>query len=202
VKILIACEYSGIVRDAFIKKGHEALSCDLLPTESYGPHYQGNVMDVIDRGWDMMIAHPPCTHFSKAGAWAWKFKKQKQLEGLEFVRALFYAPIDKIAIENPIGWLNTHWMKPSQIIHPFYFGDPWMKETCFWLKNLPPLRYSINGDLFNQKTAVEPLGNWVKPGNKRPHRRFDKVKEGGGGNPKERARFFPAIAAAMADQWG
>lgn len=201
MRILVACEYSGTVRDAFISKGHNAISCDILDTEAKGPHYKGNVMDIISENWDMMIAHPPCTHLSKAGGWAWKYKAKEQQEAFNFVLQLWNAPIKRIAIENPIGWLNSHWMRPNQIIHPYYFGDPWMKETCLWLKNLPPLMYSIAGDLFQQKTAVQPLGNWVKPGNNRPHRRFNDVKEGGKANAKERSRFFPSMAKAMAEQW-
>lgn len=193
---MVACEYSGIVRDAFLARGHHAMSCDLLPTESPGPHYQGDVRDVLKLDcWDLMVAHPPCTHLSKAGGWAWKFKAQEQAEALAFVRLLLSAPIPRVCIENPVGRINTAIRKPDQKIHPWQFGDPWMKETCLWLRNLPPL-------LCLTEAPVEPIGNWVKPGNKRPHRRFDGVKEGGGGNAHQRSKFFPGIARAMADQWG
>lgn len=193
LKVLIACEYSGTVRDAFIAKGHHAVSCDLLPTEKPGPHYLGSVLDILHRGWDMMIAHPPCTHLSKAGAWCWKHKANEQAEAYQFVLQLWSSGIPMIALENPVGWLNTNWMRPTQIIHPFQFGDPWMKETCLWLKGLPQLR---------DTNRVEPEGHWVKPGNKRPHRRFDHVPEGGNGNAKDRSKTFQGIAEAMADQWG
>lgn len=202
MKILVACEYSGTVRDAFIKSGHDAMSCDILPTESNGPHYKGSIFDILDQNWDMMIAHPPCTDLSKAGGWCWKFKQQEQQKAFEFVKKIWGAPIKKICIENPIGWLNTNWQPPDQIIHPHYFGDPWMKETCLWLKGLPKLMWSTETTLFYEKTSVEPIGNWVKPGNNRPHRKFNAIKEGGKGSAKERARFFPAIAQAMAEQWG
>lgn len=202
MKILIACEYSGTVRDAFAAKGHYAMSCDLLPTETNGHHYQGDIFDVLYEDWDLMIAHPPCTHLSKAGGWCWKFKQQEQQESVEFVKKLWDTKIKKICIENPIGFLNTNWKSPSQIIHPYYFGDPWMKETCIWLKGLPKLLWSSESTLFYEKTNVEPIGNWVKPGNNRPHRKFNSIKEGGKGLAKERARFFPRIAEAMANQWG
>jgi hypothetical protein len=130
---------------------------------------------------------------SKAGAWCWKHKQKEQAEALEFVRKLLSFPVPKIALENPIGKINTAIRKPDQIIHPWMFGDPWMKETCLWLKNLPLLLLT---------SIVEPGGNWVKPGNKRPWRRFDDVPEGGRRNAHDRSRTFPGIAEAMAEQWG
>ncbi len=140
-----------------------------------------------------MIAHPPCTHLSKAGGWCWKYKQKEQKEALDFVLTLMNAPIQFIAIENPVGKINTAIRKPDQIIHPWQFGDPWMKETCLWLKNLP---------LLVPTNIVTPTGNWVKPGNNRPHRRFNDVPEGGRGNSHERSRSFQGIANAMAQQWG
>ncbi|RJO60778.1 MAG: DNA cytosine methyltransferase [Dehalococcoidia bacterium] len=196
MKVLVACEFSGVVRDAFLKRGHDAWSCDLLPCESPigARHYQGDVLSMIDFSkFDLMIAHPPCTHLSKAGAWCWKFKEQEQREALDFVRKLLEAPVLRICLENPVGKINTAVRKPDQIIHPWMFGDPWLKETCLWLKDLPVLRAT---------NKVEPQGNWVKPGNKRPWRRFDAVPEGGRGNTKDRSRSFQGIAEAMADQWG
>ena len=195
MKILIACEFSGIVRDAFIAKGHDAMSCDLLPTERPGPHYQGDVLDILDEGWDMMIAFPPCTKLSKAGAANWKKPGQKELQrqALIFVHTLMDAPIEKIAIENPVGKINSAIRKPDQRIQPYHFGEPWTKETCLWLKNIPPLIAT---------NVIAPKGNWVKPGNVRPHRRFYEVPEGGKRDPKIRSLTFPGIAAAMADQWG
>src|SRR5574343_1301681 len=135
MKILIACEYSGVVRDAFIKLGHEAMSCDLLPTDAPGPHYQGDVMDVLGAGWDLMIAHPPCTHLAVSGARWFKDKQQEQQEALDFVRTLMDAPIPKIAIENPISIISSKIRKPNQIIQPWMFGHGETKATCLWLKN-------------------------------------------------------------------
>lgn len=194
MKILVACEYSGRVRDAFIAKGHHAVSCDMLPTESFGPHYQGDVTKILGWGWDMMIAFPPCTHLSKAGAAHWKkpHKQKAQTEALDFVRMLLDAPINFICIENPVGKISTAIMPPTQKIQPYEFGHPWLKETCLWLKNLPPLMPT---------QVVEPKGNWVKPGNNRPHRRFNDVPEGGRNNWKDRSLTFEGIANAMADQW-
>lgn len=200
--ILIACEKSRRVAAVFEKLGHNAISCDILPAEQLGKHIQDDVLNHLDDGWDIMIAFPPCTHFSKAGGWCWKYKDSEIKESLKFIEALWEAPIDRICIENPTGWLNTHWKPPSQIIHPYYFGDPWLKETCLWLKNLPTLTYVLKDDMFYQATAVEPKGNWVKPGNKRPWRRFDNVAEGGQGNTTDRSRTFPMVAQAMGMQWG
>jgi hypothetical protein len=139
MKVLIACEFSGIVRDAFIKRGHDAMSCDLLPSESPGPHYQGDVMQIIDRGLDLMIAHPPCTHLAVSGARWFKEKKVEQAEAIAFFMMLACAPIDKICIENPVSIMSTQWRKPDQIIQPWQFGHGETKATCLWLKNLPKL---------------------------------------------------------------
>jgi hypothetical protein len=139
MRVLVACEYSGRVRDAFIARGHEALSCDLLPTDTLGPHHQGPVEDVLNDGWDVMIAHPPCTHLAVSGA-RWFHKKQKeQAEALDFVRLLLNAPIPKIALENPISVISSKIRKPDQIIQPWMFGHGETKATCLWLKNLKPL---------------------------------------------------------------
>ena len=138
-KVLVACEYSGRVRDAFIKQGCDAVSCDLLPTDQQGPHYQGNVLDIIHDGWDLMVAHPPCTHLAVSGA-RWFHKKQKeQAEALDFVRILMEAPIKHIALENPISIISSKIRKPDQIIQPWMFGHGETKATCLWLKNLPNL---------------------------------------------------------------
>lgn len=144
MRVLVACEYSGRVRDAFIKKGHIAVSCDLLDTEQEGPHYKGDVFDIINDNWDLMIAHPPCTYLCSSGARWWKDEKRQllQKEAIAFVLRLYSAPIDKIAIENPIGILSTAWKKPSQIIQPWQFGHGETKATCLWLKNLPLLKPS------------------------------------------------------------
>jgi site-specific DNA-cytosine methylase len=141
MRVLVACEYSGVVRDAFTAKGHFAMSSDLLPTESPGPHYQGDVMEIINDGWDLLIAFPPCTHLANAGG-AWFEQKRKdgrQRQGVDFFMRMVNAPIKKIAVENPQGIMSTMFRKPDQIIHPYYFGDPKKKATCLWLKNLPRL---------------------------------------------------------------
>ena len=139
MRILVACEYSGTVRDAFRALGHDAMSCDLLPTERPGPHYQGSVLDILDDGWDMMIAHPPCTHLAVSGARWWKDKQAEQAAALDFVRLLMAAPIPRIAIENPVSIISTAIRKPDQIVQPWQFGHEATKTTCLWLKGLPLL---------------------------------------------------------------
>jgi hypothetical protein len=154
VRVLVACEYSGRVRDAFIAAGHDAMSCDLLPSEATGPHYQGDVFDVIGDGWDLMIAHPPCTYLTIAAEWAYKEEQTKRIkpgtligkarreareEAIKFVMALATAPIERIAIENPVGVLSTVWREPDQFIQPYEYGDDASKKTCIWLKQLPRL---------------------------------------------------------------
>jgi len=202
MKAIVWCEKSQRVAKALCEAGVDARSCDILPCEhpEWGiPHIQDDALNHLT-GYDLAIGHPPCTHLSKAGGWCWKYKEREQLEAFRFVLRLWEAPIQRIAIENPIGWLNTHWMPPSQIIHPYYFGDPYLKETCLWLKNLPLLTYVLQDDMFYKATAVEPIANWVKPGNIR-NRRFNRVPEGGNRNSKDRSRMFPKVAEAMATQW-
>jgi hypothetical protein len=154
MKVLVACEYSGRVRDAFIAAGHEAVSCDLLPSEATGQHYQGDVLELLDRGWDLMIAHPPCTYLTVSAEWAYKDVQTKKMkpstligqarrdareEAIRFVMALANAPIPRIAIENPVGVLSTRWREPDQFIQPYEYGDDASKKTCLWLKGLPRL---------------------------------------------------------------
>jgi hypothetical protein len=141
MRVLIACEYSGTVRDAFIAQGHDAMSCDLLPSDRPGPHYQGDIVDILGDDWDLMVAHPPCTHLAVSGA---KHFKEKQADGrqtaaLEFVRMLMDAPIPRICVENPVSIISTKIRKPDQIIQPWQFGHEATKTTCLWLKGLPPL---------------------------------------------------------------
>lgn len=188
MKVLVACEYSGTVRDAFLKKGHEAVSCDLLPTDSLGPHYEGSVLDILDSGWDLMIAHPPCTHLAVSGAKWFKDKKEVQEEALEFVRRLLDAPINKIALENPVSIISTRIRKPDQIIQPWQFGHEAQKKTCLWLKNLSPL----------EPTNIVGRGEfYISPrGHKLPKWYSDNT------NPKFRSKTFQGIADAMATQWG
>jgi len=198
MKVLIGCEYSGIVRDAFIAKGHDAMSCDLLPTEKPGPHYQGDITDILDEDWDMMIAFPPCTHLAVSGA-AWfeeKIKDGRQQEGIDFFMSMVNAPINKIAIENPIGIMSGVYRKPDQIIHPYYFGDLETKATCLWLKNLPPLEHFPQDDMFNKKTWVEPEYIIAENGKK-----YSRIHWLGGGQGKERSKTYPGIAKAMSERW-
>ena len=181
MKVLVACEYSGRVRDAFIAKGHDAMSCDLLPTEVDGPHYQGDVFDIINDGWDLMVCHPPCTHLAVSGARWFKDKQQEQQEALEFVRRLMDAPIDKICLENPISIISSRIRKPDQIIQPWQFGHPETKATCLWLKNLSKLTPT---DIVEGREA-------------RVHRMAPSPDRW-----KERSRTYTGIASAMAQQWG
>jgi hypothetical protein len=202
MKVLIACEYSGTVRDAFIARGHEAMSCDLLPTDKPGPHYQGSVFDIIDQGWDLMIAHPPCTYLTYAGTRHWNAPGRAELrkEALKFFLDLYAANIPKIAIENPVGYVNTAWRKPDQIIHPYYFGDPVQKRTCLWLKGLPLLDYS-------ETKLPKPEPIYICQGEKCKGKAInwcESVKGTSKDNPrwKIRSTTFQGIADAMAKQWG
>ena len=190
MKVLIACEYSGAVRDAFINNGHDAMSCDLLPTDVDGPHYQGDVFDVINDGWDLMIAHPPCTHLAVSGARWFKDKVKEQAESLEFVRRLMDAPIDKMAIENPISIISSRIRKPEQIIQPWMFGHPEAKATCLWLKGLPTLSAT---DVLTKPEC----GYWS---NQTPsgQNKLGPSKD----RWKERSKTYQGIADAMANQWG
>ena len=192
MRVLIACEYSGTVRDAFRALGHDAMSCDLLPTEREGPHYQGSVLDVLGDGWDLMVAHPPCTHLAVSGAAHFARKKASgvQDEALDFVRLLLAAPIDRIALENPISIISSRIRKPDQIIHPWQFGHETTKATCLWLKGLPLLApTNIVGKGDRQVYAS---------GKSSPiwHAKT------GGGSGKLRSITFEGIAKAMAEQWG
>ena len=181
MKILIACEFSGIVRTAFANAGHDAWSCDLLDTEKPGQHIKGDVLNVLSDGWDLMIAHPPCTHLAVSGARWFKHKQQEQKEALEFVGKLLNAPIAKIALENPISVISTHFRKPDQIIQPWQFGHGETKATCLWLKNLPKL---------------EPT-NVVDGRESRIHKMPPSADRW-----KKRSETYLGIAKAMAEQWG
>ena len=180
-RVLVACESSGVVRDAFIRAGHDAMSCDLLPAEQPGPHYQGDVRDVLDDGWNLMVAHPPCTHLAVSGARWFKDKLIEQEEALHFVRLLLAAPIPRIALENPISIISSRIRKPDQIIQPWQFGHGEPKATCLWLKNLPLLQPT---DIVEGREARV---HKMPPG---PNRW------------RERSRTYLGIGAAMADQWG
>lgn len=184
MRVLIACEFSGVVRDAFTANGHHAMSCDLLPTESPGNHYCGDVRDILCGGWDLMIAHPPCTYLCASGL-HWNKCRPERLamtaESIEFVKLLMDAPIPKIAIENPIGIISTRIRKPDQIVQPWQFGHGETKATCLWLKNLPLLQPTDVVD--GRKNKV-----WRMPQSKNRW--------------KLRSITYSGIAAAMAKQWG
>jgi hypothetical protein len=197
MRVLVACEFSGTVRDAFIKRGHDALSCDILPTEKVGEHYQGNVLDIINDDWDLMIAHPPCTYLSNAGAkhlYAGgrgeinQARFQKGLDALTFFNKLYNAPIPKICIENPVPstvYYEYGLPRYNLIIQPFEHGDPIQKKTCLWLKNLPLLQPS---NIVMERQSTRVVGGWYS--------------KGGKNRQKQRAVTFQGIAEAMAEQWG
>jgi len=200
--VLIACEYSGTVRDAFRRLGHDAMSCDLLPTDVDGPHYQGDVFDVINDGWDLMIAHPPCTYLSNAGACRMypikgvvnQDRLQKALEAKAFFMRLLDSNISKICIENPLPLSIVGLPKPSQIIQPYMFGDPFTKKTLLWLKNLPELK--ATSDLKSIAVPYLPSGTSRKQGGK------SLGAAPRGDDAKIRSKTFQGIADAMANQWG
>lgn len=181
MRVLVACEFSGTVRDAFAKRGHDAWSCDILPSEAGGQHIQGDALEVLGDGWDMAIMHPPCTHLAVSGSRWFPLKQDEQREALDFVRALMAAPIPRIAIENPVSIISSHIRRPDQIIQPWQFGHSEMKTTCLWLKNLPRLKPTNIVEGREQRVwKMPPSENrWA-----------------------ERSRTFYGIADAMAEQWG
>jgi len=180
MRVLVACEFSGIVREAFRARGHDAWSCDLLPTEIPGNHIQGDVLEILNDGWDLMIAHPPCTHLAVSGARWFNHKQQEQIEALEFVRLLLNARIEKIALENPISIISTRIREPDQIIQPWMFGHGETKSTCLWLKGLPKMKPTNIVD--GREGRI-----WKLPPS--PDRW------------KIRSRTLTGIAIAMAEQW-
>jgi hypothetical protein len=202
MRVLVACEYSGRVRDAFIARGHTAMSCDLLPTDVVGPHYQGDVFDIINDGWDLMIAHPPCTYLSVSGMhWTTRGLRDPQLteDALDFVQRLMNAPIAKIAIENPISVISSRIRKPDQIINPYQFGHDASKKTCLWLKNLPAL---IPTQYVEPRIVITPSGKPAKRwGNQCDNYGQDKLPPSAD-RWKLRSATYQGIADAMAAQWG
>lgn len=202
MRVLVACEFSGTVRDAFAKLGHDAWSCDLEPSDIPGNHYQGNVLAVLNEGWDLLIAHPPCTYLTVTGNKWFKpeykdrfpTREQDRMEAKEFFMELVNAPIDKIAIENPIGIMSTSYRKPDQIIQPYHFGHEASKSTCLWLKNLPLLKHTNvvdKGEFITYKSGKR-MSKWYA--------------DAASLSPTERAKIrnktFQGIADAMAEQWG
>ena len=182
MKVLVACEYSGAVRDAFIARGHDAMSCDLLPTDAPGPHYQGDVRDLLDYPFDLMVAHPPCTHLSVSGARHFEAKRQdgRQQAAIAFFMLLAKADIPRIAIENPICIMSSVWRKPDQVIQPWQFGHGEIKATALWLKCLPRLQPTniVEGREARIYRMPPSADRW-----------------------KLRSATYPGIAKAMADQW-
>jgi len=215
MRVLIACEFSGVVRDAFIGKGHDAMSCDLLPTESQGAHYQGDVFDIINDGWDLMIAHPPCTYLTCSAEWAYGDgpyhqrlkvgtlagveRRAAREEAIEFVMRLYNSGIPKVAIENPVGVLSSRWRKPDQIIQPYEYGCDGSKKTCLWLRGLPLLKPTK----LHQPRLV------TTNGGKRYVFRWGNQTDSGQNNEppsknqsKNRSVTWKGVADAMAEQWG
>ena len=201
MKILVACEFSGVVRDAFKERGHDAMSCDLYPTNKPGQHYKGDVFDIINDGWDMMIAHPECTFLCVTGnKWMkaefkdrFPTRQQDRKDAINFFMNLVEAPIDKIAIENPVGIMSTVYQKPTQYIHPYYFGDPHSKKTGLWLKNL---------DKLLPTNMVEPQMYTYRDGRKDPIWHVESIKLPKEERTKFRSTTFQGFADAMASQWG
>lgn len=196
LRVLVACEYSGTVRDAFRDLGHDAVSCDLLPTDAPGPHHKGDVSEVIYAGWDMMIAHPPCTYLSVSGMhWTKRGLRDPQLteDALDFVRLLMAAPIPRIAIENPISVISSRIRKPDQIVQPWQFGHDASKATCLWLKGLSPLvaTQTVEPRMVNGRKR---WANQTDSGQNRLAPSIDRWKI--------RSQTFTGIACAMALQWG
>jgi len=201
VKVLIACEYTGIVRDCFLAMGHEAMSCDIIDTEVEGPHYKGDVRDVLEDGWDLMIAHPPCTYLCSSGLhWNKRMPERelKTVEALNFIKDLWEAPINRICLENPVGCINTRlkFMPKPQYIQPYYFGEDASKKTGLWLKNLPELK---------DTEYIEP--RIVVKNNKEYKRWSNQTDSGQNAMPpsktrgQDRSRTYFGIASAMALQW-
>jgi len=183
MKVLVACEFTGLTRDAFVEMGHKAMSCDFLPTERPGWHYQGDIRDVLDYPWDLMIAHPPCNHLSVSGR---QNHKEKREDGRQQVAASFFmklakADIPRICVENPISVMSTIWREPDQIVQPWMFGHGETKATCFWLKGLPKLKPT------NVVTGRDDRIRRMPPSPDRA---------------KERSRTYPGMAKAFASQWG
>lgn len=234
MRVLVACEFSGVVRDAFLARGHDAVSCDLLPTESPGPHYQGDVVDILDREWDLMIAHPDCTYLTNACAWAFgdgpyhqkvkpetlvgAARREAREHALQFVEILWSAPIERVAIENPVGCINTKmpFMPRPQWIQPWQYGHDASKTTGLWKRNLPDLnpteiidpRWTCCGIPLD----VELVGRYGCAncyGNNKPLPRWGNQTNSGQSNVapsknrwKDRAKTYQGIAEAMGGQWG
>jgi len=181
MRVLVACEFSGVVRDAFRDRGHDAVSCDLLPSERPGPHLQMDVRRCLSWRWDLIVAHPPCTHLAVSGARWFSLKQAEQGEALEFVRCLLGANCDRIALENPVSIISSRVRRPDQVFQPWQFGHGEVKATCLWLKGLPRLRPTsvVSGRVARVHRLPPRSDRW-----------------------RERSRTFQGVADAMASQWG
>jgi hypothetical protein len=209
MRILVACEESQVVCKAFRERGHEAYSCDIQ--ECSGGHPEWHICDDVtyhlSSGWDLMIAHPPCTFLSRIGMQHKSrseeikaYREDQELKAIRFVKLLWHCPIPKVCIENPVGRLNTQWRKPSQIVHPYYFGDGEMKETCFWLRGLSRLNGLTTIDRIRDKP--KPMGSRIGADGKVKNIYFCSVMDNKKGAAKLKSKTFPGIAKAMAEQWG
>lgn len=192
MKVAVLCEFSGVVRDAFIRHGHDAISCDLLPTESPGPHIQGDCLDHDWSGYDLVIAHPPCTYLTWAGMSAWNRPGRAEARdaAVDFFKSIWNLPVPRVAIENPRGYADKAFRRHDQEVNPFDFGEPVRKRVCLWLKGLPPLFHTL-------ETAATPSKTYTKANGRKYNCYFHQGKNG-----HARSRFFVSIAEAMASQWG
>jgi hypothetical protein len=200
LRVLVACEFSGIVRDAFRARGHYAISCDIIDSEPPSEHHRiVDAREAIHWGWDLIIAHPPCTYLSYAGNRHWNApgRKEKREQALAFFLELYNAPVEKVCVENPVGYPNTVFRKPDQIIQPYYFGEPYQKRTCLWLKGLPKLEYA---DTIIDKP--EPIYYRKEGKAKGKAITWTEAMKGVGDRSKARSKSFEGIAKAMAEQWG
>jgi hypothetical protein len=197
MRVLIACEFSGVVRDAFARCGHDAWSCDLIPSETPGKHIVGDALELLSQHWDLLIAHPPCTYLCGMGIW-WNHKRPERwpltYAARDFVARFWDNNIERVAIENPIGFLSNNWRKPNQVINPWQFGHEANKPTCLWLRGLPPLvptEIVGKGEFYTKSNGVR-MSKWshITSGTRKEER------------AKIASRTFPGIAAAMAEQWG
>jgi site-specific DNA-cytosine methylase len=196
MKVLIACEFSGTVRDAFLKLGHDAWSCDLEPTQTEGNHHQGDMFNIINDGWDLIIAHPPCTHLAVSGARHFEKKRAdgRQQQGIDFFMRVANIDVPKLAVENPIGIMSTLYRKPEQIIQPYEYGHGTTKATCLWLKGLPllkPTNIVDKGEVVTFASGKR-MSKWFYESSQLPTKERERMRN----------KTFQGIADAMADQWG
>ena len=201
MRVLVGCEFSGIVRDAFAARGHEAWSCDIIPSETLGNHFQCDVREVLSMNWDIGIFHPPCTYLSHAANGVWNAPGRASLreEAMEFFMLFINSSIPRVCVENPVGYPNTVYRRPDQIIHPYYFGEPQLKRTCLWLKNLPKLWYWREDDLFGQRTMTDhPEPTYIDKTARGRKRYFTDALH----DKQARSKSFSSIARTMAEQWG